>query len=190
MKGLTMTMLYADLRNLADEVHAENAKWWVDIATGESTLETRPRLSLLMLVVTEVTEYVDGLMSGKADEHLQQWQNSSIELGDIAIRLLDMIGAEDRVAGTHHTAKIALACEGMLTAMNLISVLALAAEAWRKERTAVYRSALNSALQVVCMIADSTGVDLAQAIGDKRRFNRQRADHKIEARLAVGGKKE
>lgn len=178
---------YSALLPLAAQVHEDNAKWWTDLDTGLSLLRSRNRLALLMLVVTEVSEFVDGNYTGARDQHLPEWPNWQIELADIAIRLLDMIGAEDKLHGQPLSGALKTESVGVVP---LIQTLSLAAEANRKERVAVYRKALNTALAMVCDMARDKECNLLAAVEAKRAFNRIRADHSLEARRVAGGKKQ
>lgn len=179
---------YETLLPLAEKIHRGNHKWWHDLGTGVCILETRNRMELLMLVVTEVSEYVDADATGGLDDHLPAYKGSHVELADIAIRLLDMIGAENKSAGDVCTMRVTTLCNGAPTPLNLISVLSLAAESWRKGRVAIYRSLLNTALYVTCDIA-ARQCDLPKMIEVKRAYNAVRADHTIAARRAAGGKR-
>lgn len=183
-----MTNFYTMLLPLAGEIHRENVRWWRDLTTGFSILASRDRLSLLMLVVTEVSEYQDGLETGEFDQHLPEWKNSDIELGDVVIRLLDMIGAEDKLHGElmRETPISADRCD----VRHLVAVLSFSAEMHRKGHTELYRAGLLTALRIVCGIAERDGVNLLGAIAAKRAFNMQRADHSNEHRRAAGGKKQ
>lgn len=177
---------YLLLRPLSGEIHIDNAKWWQDLETGRSLLHSRNRLALLMLVVTEVSEYVDGRASGAPDQHLPEWLNWQIELADIAIRLLDMIGAEESLGHINHDV-LPVKEDGVI---GLVSALSLAAESHRKGRYALYCKVLNTALSIVCRMAEKHELDLAEAVRAKRTYNATRIDHSHAARRAAGGKKE
>jgi len=122
-------MTYRDMINdLADDIHADNVKagWWTDLKTGESIVETRNRPEMLMLIVSEIAEAMEGHRKNLMDDKLPWRRMLEVELADAMIRILDLAGAEN--------------------------------------------------------------MDLGGAIKEKREFNANRADHKIENRIKPDGK--
>lgn len=113
------------LNTLAEEVYKENHHWWHDHQTGEKLDREKP--TLLMLIVSELAECMEGERKQLMDSHLPHRKNAEVELADAVIRILDYAGAY--------------------------------------------------------------GYDLDGAIAEKRAYNKTRADHKIENRLKVNGKK-
>jgi NTP pyrophosphatase (non-canonical NTP hydrolase) len=114
-----------DLNALARDVHAGNARWWQDPATGAPV--QRNVGELLMLCVSELAEAMEGHRKGLPDDHLPHRSMFEVEIADCVIRILDL-------------------CGGLK-------------------------------------------LDLAGAVAEKRAYNRTRADHSHEARLAPGGKR-
>ena len=112
------------LNDLAAIVHKANAKWWVDLKTEEPL--KRNVGELLMLVVSELAEAMEGHRKGLMDDKLPSRPMFEVEIADAIIRLLD--------------------------------------------------------------IAAGMKLDLGGAFVDKMLFNAVRADHKVEHRLAPGGK--
>jgi hypothetical protein len=113
------------LSRLMADVHIANAKWWVDLETGEPT--ERNVGELLCLIHSEISEAMEGHRKGLMDDKLPHRPMIEVELADAMIRILDA--------------------------------------------------------------AAGLKLDLAGAYVEKMAFNATRADHKREARLAVGGKK-
>lgn len=105
-------------------VHANNKKWWTDLHTGEPL--QRNVGEMLMLVVSEISEAMEGHRKGLKDDHLPHRPMIEVELADAIIRIFD--------------------------------------------------------------IAAGLGLDLGGAYVEKLAYNQTRQDHKIEARLAPGGK--
>lgn len=112
------------LNTLSRECHADNQHWWHDPATGERL--NRNKGELLMLIVSEVAEAMEGERKNLMDDKLPHRKMAEVELADTLIRIFDYAGAY--------------------------------------------------------------GFDLDGAVAEKREYNRTRADHKAEARLAPGGK--
>lgn len=114
-----------NLNAYRDESHEDNKQWWQDPATG-AALE-RNKGELLMLIVSEISEAMEGERKNLQDDKLTHRRMAEVELADTLIRIFDYAGA--------------------------------------------------------------FGYDLEGAYREKRAFNKQRADHKHEARLRADGKK-
>lgn len=75
------------LNNLAKEVHAANRKWWFH-GDGVTPLK-RNKGELLMLVVTEVAEAMEGERKDLMDDKLPHRKMAEVEIVDAIVRLLD-----------------------------------------------------------------------------------------------------
>lgn len=113
-----------DLNDYARESHEDNIQWWLD---AEGNLLDRNKGELLMLMVSEISEAMEGERKDLMDDKLPHRKMAEVELADCLIRIFD------------------------------------------------YASAF--------------GYDLQGAYSEKRDYNMERADHKIEARQQAGGKK-
>jgi NTP pyrophosphatase (non-canonical NTP hydrolase) len=113
------------LSSLAEDVHAANRKWWVDLETGQ--WKDRNVGEMLMLIVSEIAEAMEGHRKGLMDDKLPHRPMIEVELADALIRIFD--------------------------------------------------------------VSAGLGLDIGAAFVDKMKYNEHRADHKPEARKAVGGKK-
>lgn len=78
------------LNDYATESRANNDQWWRDPRTGEK-LE-RNKGELLMLVVSEVAEAMEGERKGLMDDHLPHRSMAEVELTDALIRIFDYAG--------------------------------------------------------------------------------------------------
>lgn len=79
------------LNDLARDCHAANATWWRDPATGERI--TRNKGELLMLMVSEISEAMEGERKGLMDDKLPHRKMAEVELADTLIRIFDYAGA-------------------------------------------------------------------------------------------------
>lgn len=71
-----------------------NGGWWTDLSTGEPVKITKELVgSKLMLVVTEVSEAMEGNRKDKMDDHLPHRKMIEVELADAVIRIGDLAGA-------------------------------------------------------------------------------------------------
>jgi NTP pyrophosphatase (non-canonical NTP hydrolase) len=93
------------LNDLAARVHVANAKWWVDIHTGEPI--TRNVGELLMLVVTELAEALEGHRKDLSDDKLPHRKMFEVEIADAIIRLLDIAGGKQLDLGAAFEEKMA-----------------------------------------------------------------------------------
>lgn len=187
MKHESNTVKNPDWAKLAREIHADNvaAGWWTDLKTGADLTETRDRLNLSMLVITELTEAADAFFYGAYDDKLPQYKGVGVELADAQIRILDRLGADgcdpeyfqDDVVGTFHN-----------NFSRTVIFIGEAAEHDRKGRTKEACSKLTDALNYIEAWGRSMGFDMNELREAKREYNRQRADHKPENRRAEGGK--
>lgn len=115
------------LNNLRDLCHRNSARggWWNNPVTGEPLV--RNRGEMLMLMVSEIAEAMEGERKGLMDDKLPHRPMAEVELADCIIRICDYAGG--------------------------------------------------------------FGYDLEGAVREKLAYNSVRPDHKLEARLADGGKK-
>lgn len=80
------------LRQLQADIHQANvdAGWWTDLETGER--KQRNKGELLMLIVTEIAEAMEGERKDLMDDKLPRRKNAEVELADAFIRILDYCG--------------------------------------------------------------------------------------------------
>lgn len=80
------------LNAYAAECHEANKKWWIDLNTG-AKLE-RNTGELLMLVVSEIAEAMEGARKNLPDDKLPHRKMLEVELVDALIRIFDFAGAK------------------------------------------------------------------------------------------------
>lgn len=197
-----MNGIYLDA--MAARIHAGNinAGWWTNIRTGESLLGVdengvarRNFGELLMLVVSELAEAAEGAEGGLMDDKLTHRRMFEVELGDFIIRVLDIAGSRDFQIGSDYDNAALLNFGGGYDTcstvndflMRMVRYVSTAMEADRKGRPGA-SDALAHAVAGAAFLAARFGMDLEGAIEEKLAFNAERADHKVENRLADGGK--
>lgn len=79
------------LNELAKDCHAANQHWWHDPRTGERL--QRNKGEMLMLMVSEISEAMEGERKNLMDDHLPHRRMAEVELADVLIRLFDYAGA-------------------------------------------------------------------------------------------------
>jgi NTP pyrophosphatase (non-canonical NTP hydrolase) len=91
-------MLYSSVDFLTKTIHRDNAKWWIDLETGEDVRKW-PKKHLntwigtkLMLCVSELAEAMEGLRKDQMDDKLPHRKMLEVELSDCIIRVLDLAG--------------------------------------------------------------------------------------------------
>jgi NTP pyrophosphatase (non-canonical NTP hydrolase) len=90
---MTFPTAIADtIRDLQNNIHQANvdAGWWTDLETGER--KQRNKGELLMLIVTEIAEAMEGERKDLMDDKLPHRKNAEVELADAFIRILDYCG--------------------------------------------------------------------------------------------------
>lgn len=79
------------LNSLSADCHAENQHWWHHPATGERL--QRNKGELLMLMVSEISEAMEGERKNLMDDKLPHRKMAEVELADTLIRIFDYAGA-------------------------------------------------------------------------------------------------
>lgn len=79
------------LNRLAHECHAANQTWWRHPKTGRR-LE-RNKGELLMLIVSEISEAMEGERKNLMDDKIPHRKMAEVELADALIRIFDYAGA-------------------------------------------------------------------------------------------------
>jgi NTP pyrophosphatase (non-canonical NTP hydrolase) len=70
---------------------AAQAGWWTDPETGEALDRNKPEM--MMLMVSEVAEMMEGVRKSLPDDHLPHRSMEEVEAADLLIRLMDYCGA-------------------------------------------------------------------------------------------------
>lgn len=182
--------------DLTIDIHASNieAGWWTNLRTGESLLATRNRPEMLMLGASELAEAYDGVEDDLYDDKLPHLQMYDVELADFTIRQFDQIGAEVSLGlkmpkfGKSQLPRKIIYRSRVEQLMFLVSIIAKAMEHYRKGRQQAYVDQMAVGIDHAFALAKLHGINLLDIIGQKRAYNKQRADHKPENRLAAGGK--
>ena len=86
----TLESASLSLEWLSEYIHQENIKWWVDLHTGEPV--ERNVGELLMLIVSEIAEGMEGHRKNLMDDKLPHRSMLEVELADAIIRILDLAG--------------------------------------------------------------------------------------------------
>lgn len=76
------------LKRAGEAIHHHNAKWWVDLHTGEPI--QRNAGELLMLIVSEIAEGMEGHRKNLMDDKLPNRPMLEVELADAMISIFDM----------------------------------------------------------------------------------------------------
>jgi NTP pyrophosphatase (non-canonical NTP hydrolase) len=79
------------LNDYAVECHGANERWWRDLVTGERL--QRNKGELMMLMVSELAEAMEGARKGLMDDNLPHRTMEEVELVDCLIRIFDYAGA-------------------------------------------------------------------------------------------------
>lgn len=78
------------LRNIIEETHSEQKRWWQNPETGEAI--QRNIGEMLALVHSEISEALEAYRKDLFDDHLPHRKGIEVELADAVIRIFDMAG--------------------------------------------------------------------------------------------------
>lgn len=173
-----------DLNEMAARVHAENSRWWHDLETGERL--DRNKGQMLMLVVSELSEALEGERKNLRDDHLPHRHMAEVELADALIRLFDFAGGFGYKL--QPTTKLLWKSDRAECLMMITCAVARVYWATFEANRHVERE-LSDLIAMIYAYAKKFGYDVDGAVEEKLVYNRTRADHTREARLATNGKK-
>lgn len=75
------------INELCHRVHESNQRWWRNPATGEPIV--RNKGEQLMLIVSEISEAMEGARKNLMDDKLPHRKMEEVELADALIRIFD-----------------------------------------------------------------------------------------------------
>lgn len=75
---------------LQEHCHTANKRWWIHLVSGDP-IEANVG-EKLMLIVSELSEGMEGHRKNKMDEHLPHRPSLEVELADALIRIFDLGG--------------------------------------------------------------------------------------------------
>jgi hypothetical protein len=184
----TETIDCQGLNEMAAEVHELNKKWWLDIVTGQP-LE-RNRGELLMLVITELSEAVEGIRKNLMDDKVPTRKMEEVEMADAFIRLLDYAGGFrytnlTDVQSSHLTLTIEFADN---KADQILAIVAAVYDIYANFHDDPNYS-ISVCLKLIRFYCQRHNLDLFGAYREKMEYNRTRQDYTHEARLLANGKK-
>lgn len=193
-----------DLDALAAQIHTWNAKWWHDL---EGNPIERDVGTMLMLMISEAAEAMEGRRKSKPgqplmDDKLPHREMAEVELGDIQIRALDVLGSGKYRGSEYSNESITRQVDYELSMhtyyrtmkdmqdgdrLMLICQIICSARSNYDYGHTLFRS-LCRVLAAVEVLADLWGYDLYGAVNEKNAYNLTRHDHSVEGRKAEGGK--
>jgi hypothetical protein len=174
------------LNELAEAVHKANIKWWRDIETSEPI--QRNKKELLSLVISEISECLEGRRKDLMDDKLTHRKMEEVEMADTYIRLLDYAGGFGiTVYDWSMDVEFQIPDNFGEALFNLTRQVASIAESGLIAESEI--GGICGSLSMIRAICSKWGYDLDGAVAEKMAYNAKRNDHKHEARKSEGGKK-
>ena len=107
IEGSHVSWTWSDyITDLEDFTHYANKHWWRDLDTGKPLDAQKLVPEKLMLIVSELSEAMEGHRKGLMDDKLPHRKMLEVELADALIRLLDLAGALDLDLGGAYVEKM------------------------------------------------------------------------------------
>lgn len=179
-----------DLNALSVRCHEANRRWWFDPATGQPA--DRNKGKLIMLMVSELAEAMEGARKDKMDDHLPHRKMEEVEMADFVIRLGDYCGGFGYAGSLPAAWETNVLCDD--PGESLMRIVRSLGRLYGNETVnGVPADRIFNAVTVLFNCAEEycrrRGLDLWGAFEEKMAYNAQRFDHTNEGRLAEGGKK-
>lgn len=169
-----------DINERAAFIHQLNIKWWQNIETGEPI--ERNKLELLALVVSEISECLEGERKNLMDDKLPHRKMAEVEMADTAIRLYDY------AAGFGYQLSECVFIQKHTSDNKGELLFKLTYRVCRIGVSSDPEVDISLALQAIQTYCHMHGYDLQGAIEEKLEYNTTRQDHTHEARKIAGGK--
>jgi len=170
-----------NVADLIQQCHgaAKAGGWWHDINTGEPL--KRDKRQLKMLIISELSEAMEGLRKDLMDDKLSHRKMEEVELADYVIRVCDFLGGTAAPFCVESYISYAESQDVARSDNRAVLLFEMV--------DAITRSYYELALGIASRYAKRFNLDLAGAIQEKIAFNAKRADHKPENRALANGKK-
>lgn len=168
-----------NIDELAARVHVLNRKWWPE------DINDRNKGEISMLIVSELTEAMEGERKDLMDDKLPHRKMAEVECADTAIRVFDVMGAFDYKFDENPPVGIKLDTDNRAELLyGIVGILACGGLLQLSSEQVF--SAVIISLERYC---NKFGYDLYGALEEKLEYNKHREDHKEEVRAQAGGKK-
>jgi len=176
------------LNDMAKYVHKCNKKWWMDLVT-ELPIE-RNKGEMLMLVVTELAEAVEGIRKDLMDDKLPHRKMEEVEMADAFIRLLDFAGGHGWPLHEVDSPEFDIYFLTDNKAECIMAITSRVTRIWNKCNNAQPCSyEITLVIMMIQVYCQHFKLDLMGAYKEKMAYNLSRVDHSLEHRKAAGGKK-
>ena len=177
----------------AARCHADNEHFWRNLETQEK--EPRDKAECLALVISELSEALEGERKGLIDDKLPHRLMAEVEMADAVIRLLDLAGGYRIPLGMCQAERPSDLWKGKgksfceLDDHKPRAIFEIMRMVTKIGDSTVEGIWITLAIHMIEAYCKKHNYDLMGAYEEKIAFNKVREDHKLETRRADGGKK-
>jgi hypothetical protein len=171
-----------NLNHYIETCHQAAQSWWHD---PDGKPLKRNHGELLMLVVSELAEAMEGERKGLLDDKLTHRAMAEVEMADAFIRLCDFCGGTGAKLEKVFTPAFHKDFNRGEALLNIVRQVSMVASVHKH----LQPTFLNGAVSQIIEYCRACGYDLEGAVNEKLEFNRTRIDHTHAHRMAEGGKK-
>lgn len=178
-----------NLEFIFDEIREVNTKWHINADGSRKDLDPDFYPRCILLMGSELSEAFEAIRKGnQPDSHLPQYPGESVELVDLFIRAIDFIVFNPEWAYLAELLHAMIAIDLDLSEFDATQIEVYMTLDDLISKTYNDHINVTGIIDLIIAYCDREEIPLLEIYRAKTEYNRNRADHKPEARAAAGGK--